>query len=201
MPGHGALSRFGVVCVRRSARLPPAFERLDDDHASAAAGAWRAEVVRFVRGVVIGRRGDVQQFAGEREAGLAGGAGEQAVMPDAMEAARQDMEQEAADELVGRERHDLLPVGAVAAIVLVAEGDAALVEARSGGGSRSRPGGCSATGRRAPLPARRRAPWRRPPSASSGPATGGAGMPAGRRGEPSIRRRRAGRHRAARSAG
>ena len=77
-----------------------------------------------------GGASDVQQFAGEREAGLAGGAGEQAVVPDAMEAARQDMEQEAADELVGGERHDLLPVGAVAAIVLVAEGDAALVEAR-----------------------------------------------------------------------
>jgi hypothetical protein len=37
--------------------------------------------------------------------------GEQAVMPDAVEAARQDVEQEAADELVGRQRHDLLPFG------------------------------------------------------------------------------------------
>ncbi len=45
-----------------------------------------------------------------------------------MEAARQDMDQEAANELVGRNRHDLLPVGADAAVVLVAEGDAALVE-------------------------------------------------------------------------
>jgi hypothetical protein len=41
-----------------------------------------------------------------------------------MEAARQDMEQEATDELVG----GLLPVCAVATIILVAEGDAALVE-------------------------------------------------------------------------
>lgn len=49
-------------------------------------------------------------------------------MPDAMEAARQDTEQEAADELVGGKRHDLLPVGAVAAIVLVAKGDTALIE-------------------------------------------------------------------------
>ncbi len=63
-----------------------------------------------------------------REVGLAGGAGEQAVVPDAMEAARQDMEQEPADELVGGERHDLLAVRAVAAVVLVAEGDAVLVE-------------------------------------------------------------------------
>lgn len=45
-----------------------------------------------------------------------------------MEAARQDVEQEPTDELVGGERHDLLPVGARAAIVLVAEGDVALVE-------------------------------------------------------------------------
>ena len=49
-------------------------------------------------------------------------------MPDTMEATRQDMEQEAADELLDRERHDLLPVRAVTAVVLVAEGDAALVE-------------------------------------------------------------------------
>ena len=130
MPGHGAFSRSSLSCVRRCARLPPPLERLDDDHAPAAAGAWRAEVVWFFRCVVIGRRRDGQQLAGEREAGLAGGAGEQAVVADAVEAARQDVEQEAADELVGGERHDLLAVGAVAAIVLVAEGDAALVEAR-----------------------------------------------------------------------
>lgn len=49
-------------------------------------------------------------------------------MPDAMETTWQDMEQEAADELVGCERHDLLSVAAVAAVVLVAEGDASLVE-------------------------------------------------------------------------
>lgn len=42
-------------------------------------------------------------------------------MPDAVEAARQDMKQEAADELVGGKRHDLLTVGVVAAVVLVAE--------------------------------------------------------------------------------
>ena len=39
------------------------------------------------------------------------------------------MEQEAADELVGGEGHDLLAVGTAAAIVLVAERDAAFVEA------------------------------------------------------------------------
>ena len=49
-------------------------------------------------------------------------------MTDAMEPARQDVKQEAADELADAERHDLLAVCAVAAIILVAEGDADLVE-------------------------------------------------------------------------
>ena len=43
---------------------------------SAATGAWRAEVFRFAWFVVIGRRGDIQECAGEREIGLAGGASE-----------------------------------------------------------------------------------------------------------------------------
>jgi hypothetical protein len=72
-------------------------------------------------------------------------------MADAMEAARQDMDQEPADELVGAERHDLLAIRLGATVILVAGGDAVLVEGRSGGCSRSRPGGCSATGRPAPL--------------------------------------------------
>lgn len=56
------------------------------------------------------------QFAGACEAGLASGAGEQAVVPDATEARRQNMQQEAADELVGRERHDLLATSATFSI-------------------------------------------------------------------------------------
>ena len=49
-------------------------------------------------------------------------------MPDAVKAAWQHMEQEAADELVRRERHDALALGRIAAIVLVAECDTGLVE-------------------------------------------------------------------------
>ena len=71
---------------------------------------------------------DLKQIAGERETVLAGGAGEQAVVPDAMEASGQGVQQEAADELVGGKGHDLLPIGAAAAVVLVAEGDPGLVE-------------------------------------------------------------------------
>ena len=46
-----------------------------------------------------------EKLAGARDVGLAAGAGEQAIVADAMEALGQDVEQEAADELVGVERH------------------------------------------------------------------------------------------------
>ena len=49
-------------------------------------------------------------------------------MPDAVEAAWQDVDQEAADELVGGQRHDLLAFGAIAAVVFVSERHAALVK-------------------------------------------------------------------------
>jgi hypothetical protein len=49
---------------------------------------------------------------------------EQTVVADAMEAARQNMDQEAADELVGGERHGLLARTTFGAIVLPLEGDA-----------------------------------------------------------------------------
>ena len=58
----------------------------------------------------------------------ASGIGEQPVVADAVEAAGQNVQQEAADELLGTQRHGLvarLPRGAV---ILAAEGDATLVE-------------------------------------------------------------------------
>ena len=45
-----------------------------------------------------------------------------------MEALRQDVDEEAADELTGCQGHDLVSRAAVGAIVLVLEGDAVLVE-------------------------------------------------------------------------
>jgi hypothetical protein len=47
---------------------------------------------------------------------------------DAVEALGQDVEQEAPDELIGSERHRAIPRLPTAAVVLVAKGDAALVE-------------------------------------------------------------------------
>jgi hypothetical protein len=98
--------------MRRRARRRPAFEGLDDAHAAAAAGTRWTLIGRLGRFDRIGRRRHGEQFTRVFEAGLASGAGEQAVVADAMEAARQHVEQETANELVRRERHDLLSIGA-----------------------------------------------------------------------------------------
>ena len=72
------------------------------------------------------RLGDRQQTAAIGELGGALTVGEIAVVADAMEAVRQDVEQEAADELVGAKGHHLLLV--VVAIILPAEADPAFGE-------------------------------------------------------------------------
>jgi hypothetical protein len=72
--------------------LPPSFEGLDDGHAPAAAWTGR-EPIGWLR--LLDRlwwRRLAKQFTGLRDAGLAGGTGEQAVMSDAVEPRRQDME-------------------------------------------------------------------------------------------------------------
>lgn len=73
-------------------------------------------------------RDNVQQFAHQRQADFTHAAGEQAVVADAMEAARQHVEQEASNELAGGQRHDLPAINSVAAIILVAECDTVIVE-------------------------------------------------------------------------
>ena len=65
-----------------------------------------------------------EQLAGSRDVVGAGAVGEQAVVADAVEAVRQHMDQEAADELVGCERHHLVALAAFGAVVLPPEGDA-----------------------------------------------------------------------------
>jgi len=80
-------------------------------------------------GVIIGRFGsNLEQLAGKRQAGVADRARQQAMVANSMEPARQNVEQEAPDELVGTDSHDPLTLGAVVLIVLVAEDDAGLVE-------------------------------------------------------------------------
>ena len=67
----------------------PTFERLDGDHLSAAARARRASIDRFDCVSIFWRLRNIKQLAGQRDAGLARGCGEQAIVPDAVEAARQ----------------------------------------------------------------------------------------------------------------
>src|SRR5687768_18359385 len=59
--------------------------------------------------------------------GGAAAIGEQAVVADAMEAAGQHVNEKAADELVAGQRHDLVPLPALGAVVLPPEGDAGVV--------------------------------------------------------------------------
>src|SRR3546814_5970950 len=83
----------------------------------------------MVGGLIVGWRRDVEEAARVFKVSLAPCAGEQAVVADAVEPARQGVEQEAADELVSGEGHDLLAVGGALAIILVTEGDSGIVEA------------------------------------------------------------------------
>src|SRR6202051_4270441 len=86
--------------VRWRSGLPPSPKDLDDGHAPAAAGTGWEPIEQFWHFDRLRRRCHGKQLAGTRYIGLAWGTGEQAVMADAVEATWQDMEQEAADELV-----------------------------------------------------------------------------------------------------
>jgi hypothetical protein len=123
-PDQGGGSRGTVT--RRGAAL----ECLDDDHATAAAGTrvreWLGIVglgAAVIRDLGVGRW-RVEQAARSGDVVAAGAAGEQAVVTDAVEALRQDVDQESADELVGGECHDLLAITTFGAIILPSEGDA-----------------------------------------------------------------------------
>jgi hypothetical protein len=123
----GSQRRLG--CRGRRARLHPAFEGLDDAHAPAAARTgWELSGRLFGLNGFWRRRRCGQQFADAGDVGLACRAREQSVMPDAVEAVRQNMQQKAAHELVGIERHHLLALRAAAAVILVAECHPGLVE-------------------------------------------------------------------------
>src|SRR6476659_5378151 len=97
--------------LRRRAWLAPSAKGFDDGHAATAAGTGWEPTGGLWRLGRLWWRSRGKQFAGTRYSGLAGGTGKQAVVANAVEAVRQDMEQEAADELVRRERHDALPLG------------------------------------------------------------------------------------------
>jgi hypothetical protein len=72
--------------------LQPSPKRFDDDHAATAAGTGREPVGGLWRVDRLQRRCHGKQFAGTRDICFAGGTREQAVVADAVETVRQDME-------------------------------------------------------------------------------------------------------------
>ncbi len=119
---------------RRTAR-----KDLDGDHATAA--AWTSRLagidggtgwlaLRFWNGEQVTRAGDV---VGARAFG------EQAIVADAVEAAWQHVDEEAADELGSGEYHDLLALTTFSAIVLPSEGVAPCHTAVARDGRLARP--------------------------------------------------------------
>src|SRR5579863_7542696 len=98
-------------------------ERIDDDHLAAA--TWASAGGRRCFGLVVGLgalalarlSGRGEQLANALDVVGPNGAGDEAVMADAVEASRQDVQEEAADELGGGERHGLEPVAAFDPIV------------------------------------------------------------------------------------
>jgi hypothetical protein len=81
---------------------------------------------------------------------------------DAVEALRQDMDEESADELFGSKCHDLLAVATLGAIILPSKGDAVLV-GRDQTAIRDGDTVGVASGRPARPVARRTGAWHRPP--------------------------------------
>ncbi len=93
-------------------------EHLDDDHATAA--AWTSRLVGVESGTdrLAFRFGRGKQLTRVCDVVGASGFGEQAVVADAVQAFGQDVDEEAADELGGGERHLLVSIATVAAVVL-----------------------------------------------------------------------------------
>ena len=118
---------FGFVVGWVSAGL----EAFNDDHPSAASGAWEAEdprvVLIFFRMIKLDWRRGVEQGSQTVEIGGALAVGEQTVMPDPVEPVRKDVDQKASDELERLEAHGSLPKATVASVVLVSEDDTVFV--------------------------------------------------------------------------
>ena len=113
-------------------RLATRGKGLDDDHATAAARTRMRGGRRLVGTAVVVGQGlrfwHGEQLACSRKIFRAARLGQQSVVTNAMEAVRQDVDEEAADKLTCCERHDFAARLAVGTIILVVEGDAVVVE-------------------------------------------------------------------------
>jgi hypothetical protein len=111
---------------------------LDDAHAAATAWAgmlWRFRLFGLCGGGLDGvdrEERHCEQLADTRDIVGACRAGQQAVVTDAVEALWQHMHQEAADELVGIERHQPASLPTFETVILPFEGDAPVIECDQG---------------------------------------------------------------------
>src|SRR5215831_13599469 len=120
----------------------------------------------------LGCRSDQLASAGELLGARVTAIGEQAVVPDAVEALGQHVHEEPANELARLQRHGCVAVRAFEAVVLYL--NVTPRRRRSSGCWRWRRDGCNGKGRPAPALARRRDAWHRRTSPSS---TAGRGSP------------------------
>ena len=88
----------------------------------------RLSLIRVIGGIIGLGLCEGEQLASAGDVVAAGGFGQQAIVADAVEALRQDMDEEAADELADSERHQLVPMVAFDPVVLPPESDAGVVE-------------------------------------------------------------------------
>lgn len=107
-------------------RFLPTAKDLCDPYRPTATGTRLAkgERDRLVRRF-RGRDGErlPQQVPDLRDVGFATGTGQQAIVPDTVEAIGQDMDQETANELIGGQSHDRSSVAGLDAVILPAERD------------------------------------------------------------------------------
>jgi len=103
----------------------------DDAHGCAADGTDQPVGRRGVIGVVVGSWSgfDSEQCSGFGEVLSALAVGKEAVVPDAVKPWRQNVDEEAADELGGFEGHRLVAVLLLGPVVLPLKNDAVLIEA------------------------------------------------------------------------
>ena len=111
-----------------------AHQGVDDDHGGSAVRTnegWWAGTGRPIIAVRfgLGARGlNLQQFTCPLEVVAALGVGDQPIVADAVEAPGQNVQQEAAHELVGTERHRLITRPPLGSVILPAKGDTPLVQ-------------------------------------------------------------------------
>ena len=115
-------------------RLAAGREGFDDDHAAAAARTRMRDGRRLVGTAIVVRQGlrfwHGEQLARSRKIFRAGRLGQKSVVTNAMEALRQDVAEETADELICCEGHDFVASSAVGTIIFVVERDAELRSAQ-----------------------------------------------------------------------